>query len=182
MEQIEDDVLEKVALWDTLCVLREANFQWLLPFFWSETGGDPSYLGYGLAFVCKEAGPTRLRQLLTSPAFLSVAEAIRKSQEIGGHPVQWKSVFTLWLFAIGREYESILRDEKESELLELIESRKFVTQRDKEKAINRARQRVKWARNRMEKMGKSVRYLDPDKAAFYKLLRVAERELDTNSE
>ena len=118
MELIENDIQEKAALWDTLAVLREKDFHWILPFFWSEDDDGPSYLGYGLAFLCKVAGTKGLRQLLLSSAFLSVGEAIRNSQELGGHPVQWKSLFTLWLLATGRVYESVLRNEKESELLE----------------------------------------------------------------
>jgi hypothetical protein len=157
--------------------LREANFQWLLPFFWSKKKDVQSYFGYGLALLCKMAGSKLLRQLLDSPAFITVAEVIKKPQEFGGHPIEWKSVFTLWLFASGRIYEGVLRDEKESELLQLSVSKKIVARKDKEKAINRAKRRIKWARNHMEKMGKPVRYLDSDKAVFYKLLRVAEREL-----
>lgn len=182
MEQIDDDILEKAALWDTLCVLREANFQWLLTFFWSEDNDGPSYFGYGLALVCKIAGSTILRQLLGSPAFLIVAESIRKSQELGGHPIQWKSLFTLWLFASRGIYESVLRDEKEMELLILEDSRKLVTQRNKEKAIDRAKQRVRWARDYIEKMGYPVKKSSSGQAAFYKLIQAAERELSASSE
>jgi hypothetical protein len=179
MKPTENDIEEKTSLWDTLIVLREKQFQWILPYFWSEDDNGPSYFGYGLAYLCKEAGVTKLRECLTSPPFILVANTIRESQELGGHPVLWKSLFTLWLFAIGREYDIILNDAKEYELLELNESDIPITQTEQIKAINRAKQRVQWARNRMEKMGYPVRYLNKDQLVFYRLIQKAERELNS---
>lgn len=172
-----DEVLEKAALWDAWHVLQKDECRWLVPFFWAREGDSPSGLGYGLALCCKLLGADAVYRTLVSDSFLLVAEATRDSQERGGHPVEEKTLLVLWRLARGAEYELVLQDEKDDELLEC-RRRGGVSAEDRRRAAARAKRRLRWAKNRLMETGANVKRLSPPKAALIRSFRAGLRKLD----
>jgi hypothetical protein len=176
-----NELVEKAALWDTLCFLSKPDSQWLLPFFWSKETKGPSAFAYALALVYESfGGSVALRGALGSTAVLSAANALRNSQELGGHPVQERTLFAILRLANRTAYEDVLRDEKESAVFELYDYKSIVSNEERKRAVDRAKQRVRRAKNLLTKAGVKVNYLDPQFKTFRKLLLEAEQKLSRN--
>jgi hypothetical protein len=173
-----NELLEKAALWDTFCFLNTPDYQWLLPFFWSKETKEPSAFAYALAEINKLGGPMALSSALCSQAMDIVAEAQKDFLEVGGHPIGEKEFFVLLRLANGVAYEDVLHDQKEIETDIFHEDTRYVSDEDRKRIVERAKQRVKRAKNRLTKMQINVRRLIPQSKAFRKLLRAAEQEFN----
>jgi hypothetical protein len=173
-----NELLEKAALWDTFCFLNKPDSQWLLPFFWSKETKEPNAFAYALAEIYKLGGPVALSSALSSQAMGIVAEAQKDFLEVGGHPIGEKEFFVLLRLANGVAYEDVLHDQKEIETDIFHEDTRYVSDEDRKRIAERAKQRVKRAKNRLIKMQINVRRLIPESKAFRKLLRAAEQEFN----
>jgi hypothetical protein len=173
-----NELLEKAALWDILCLLNKSEFRWLLPFFWSEETHGASNFAKSMAigYVCFGRSVT-LRLALGSRAWLSVANTLRDSQEWGGHPIQERTLFVILKLANQTAYEDVLRDEKENVLFQLRDCNNIASSEERKRAVDRAKQRVRRARNLLTKTGVEIHYLDPRSKNFRKMLLEADRKL-----
>lgn len=181
-ESWSNELLEKAALWDILCLINKPEFRWLLPFFWCKDTNEPSAFTYGLALGYKVfGGAEALIHALDSTTLLSTADALRNFKELGGHPIEERTLLVLMRLANRTAYEDVLRDEKKSAVLELHDYRRIVSSEERKRAVDRAKQRVRRAKNLLTKAGFKVNYLDPQSNTFRKLLLEADRKLSRNS-
>jgi len=178
--ELSNDLLEKAALWEAFRLVR-SDFQWLLPFFWSKETDEASASAYALALGYKFfGGPDAFRRALNSKALLAVAEALRNLQELGGHPIGERTLFVLIRLANGTAYEDVLHDEKENEVFMLHEDKRHLSSRERRLAKERAKNRVRRAKNLLRNIGINVKRLSSDAKAFRKLLQAVQRELNGN--
>ena len=175
-KKLSDELLEKAALWEAFCSVR-SDFQWLLPFFWSKETNEPSSFAYGLVLGYKYfRGAEAIRCALSSSAMLSTANALRNSQELGGHPVQERTLLVILRLANGTAYEDVFLDEKESAIFELKEYKCLLSEGRKQ-AVERAKGRVRRAKNLLGGVAIKVEHLSPQAKSFRELLKEANRRL-----
>jgi hypothetical protein len=171
---LSDDRLYKIALWDTHCLIR-SDFQWLLPFFWSKETDEPSLIAYALAIGYRFFGGIKaVRCSLNSPASLSVANVLCKYQEHGGHPLEEETLSALMLLVKGRPYEDVLRDEEKREVFELYQYKRYLSSRERQNAVQRAKHRVRRAKKLLEKNGIEVKHLGPETKTLRNWLQAGE--------
>jgi hypothetical protein len=171
---LSDDRLYKIALWDIYCLIR-SDFQWLLPFFWPKETDEPSIVACALAigYSCF-GGIKAVKRSLNSPTLLSVANVLRTYEKHGGHPLEEGTLFTLMLLVNGTPYEDVLRDEKEREVLELCQYKHYLSSRERQNALQRAKHRVRRAGKMLEKIGINVKHVSPETRALRKWLQAGE--------
>jgi len=173
--------LEKAALWDTLCLLNKPEFRWLLPFFWSKETNRASDFAKSMAMVYVCSGGSRgITNALSSTLWLSIADVLRDFQELGGHPIRERSLLVLLRLINESAYEDVLKDEKETEVLMLYERKQDVSNGERNRAVERAKHRVKRAKNLLRHKGINVKRLSLEDKSFRKLLLKAESKLNEN--
>jgi hypothetical protein len=78
----------------------------------------------------------------------------------------------------GTAYEDVLKDEKKSELLMLYERKRDAYNGERRHAVERAKHRVKRAKNLLRHKGINVKQLSPEDKTFRKLLLKIKLELN----
>jgi hypothetical protein len=177
-ERLSNDLLEKAALWDAFCLVR-SDFPWLLPFFWSKETDGPSASAYALALGYKcFGGLEALRRALNSEALLTVADALRDLQELGGHPVGERTLYVLIRLVRGTAYEDVLHDERGNEYFMIHGDKSYLSGRERRLAKDRAKNRVRQAKKLLRNIGINVEHLSPESKAFRELVRAAARKIN----
>ena len=123
-------------------------------------------------------GSRAITNAVSSTHWLSIANVLRVFQELGGHPIGEITLFVLLRLINGSAYEDVLKDEKKIEVSMLYERKRNASSDERRRAVERAKHRVKRAKNLLRHKGINVKRLSLEDKSFRKLLLKAESKLN----
>ena len=173
---------EKAALWDIWCILNsKKELNWLLPFFWPKGAREPSVFARSLALTYNLlGGPKIVIEILNSPRWLSVADAIKSLTEFGGHPIDEKTLYILLRVARGCVREDVIDTLMDIEADSFQrEHRRAMSYKEKRLARDAAMHRINRSRNLLKHL--EIRQLTSEEISFRNaILRVTREAVSRN--